>query len=63
MPTIHLETIIRAPIDRCFDLMRNVEAHTLSTSKTHERAVAGKKSGLLTAGDEVTWGAVHLGWG
>jgi len=61
MPAIHLETFIGAPIGRCFDLMRDVELHTLSTSKTHERAVAGKTNGLLGAGDEVTWEAVHFG--
>jgi len=61
VPTVHLETFIAAPIDRCFDLMRDVGAHTLSTSKTRERAVAGKTSGLLGAGDEVTWEAVHFG--
>jgi len=61
MPLIVLETFMRAPAQRCFDLMRSVEAHTQSTSGTQERAVAGVTSGLLRAGDEVTWEAVHLG--
>ena len=61
MPTIHLESFIAAPIDRCFDLMRDIGAHTQSTSKTRERAVGGKVSGLLGEGDEVTWEAVHFG--
>lgn len=53
MPAIHLETFIHAPIDRCFDLMRDVEAHTRSTLKTRERAVAGKTRGLRHhAGDQ-----------
>src|SRR5712692_1454163 len=34
MPTIHLETLIAAPIDRCFDLMRDVDAHIRSTAGT-----------------------------
>lgn len=32
-----------------------------STAGTRERAVAGKQSGLLELGDEVTWRARHLG--
>jgi ligand-binding SRPBCC domain-containing protein len=61
VPTIRLETFIGAPIERCFDLMRNVDAHAQSTFKTRERAVGGKISGLLGEGDEVTWEAVHFG--
>ena len=61
MPVIHVETSINAPIERTFDLMRDVEAHTHSTSGTRERPVGGKTRGLLDAGDEVTWEAVHLG--
>jgi ligand-binding SRPBCC domain-containing protein len=61
LPTIHLETVIAAPIELCFDLSRDVEAHTRSTSKTKERAVAGVTEGLLELGDTVTWEAVHLG--
>ena len=49
---MHLETFIHAPIDRCFDLMRDVDAHTRSTSKTRERAVAGTTKGLLGAGPD-----------
>jgi ligand-binding SRPBCC domain-containing protein len=45
----------------CFDLSRNVEIHTKTTSHTNERAVRGVKKGLLTKGDEVTWEAIHLG--
>jgi ligand-binding SRPBCC domain-containing protein len=58
---IHLETFIAAPVEPCFDLMRDVAVHTQSTPGTDERAVAGKTSGLLDQGDEVTWEAVHLG--
>jgi ligand-binding SRPBCC domain-containing protein len=61
MPTIRLETFIAAPPERVFDLMRDVDAHIRSTAGTGERAVGGKTTGLLGAGDEVTWEAVHLG--
>lgn len=61
MPHIHLETLIAAPEARCFDLMRDVDAHTRTTGSSNERAIAGKTSGLLCLGDEVTWEARHFG--
>jgi ligand-binding SRPBCC domain-containing protein len=61
MPVIHIETFIAAPMGQCFDLMRNVDIHCKSASRTRERAVAGMTSGLLNEGDEVTWEAVHCG--
>jgi ligand-binding SRPBCC domain-containing protein len=61
MPTIHLETFIRAPRELCFDLARSVDVHMASTSDTGERAVAGVTSGMMNLGDEVTWEAVHFG--
>lgn len=61
MPVISLQTTINAPIERCFDLARSVEAHIYSTSRTRERAVGGVTSGLLSLGDNVTWEAVHFG--
>ncbi len=60
MPTIHLETFIRAPVEICFDLSRDVDVHMASTSITNERAIAGVTSGMLQLGDEVTWEATHL---
>jgi len=59
VPTFTLETRIDAPIDRCFDLARSVDLHTHS-SHVPERAAAGKTSGLLDLGDEVTWEARHF---
>lgn len=61
MPIIRHEQYIQAPIDICFDLARNVEIHTKTTSHTKEKAVGGVTDGLLEAGDTVTWEAVHLG--
>ena len=61
MPVIKLETFIRAPVERVFDLARNVEVHTASTARTGESAVAGRTSGLLELNDEVTWEATHFG--
>lgn len=61
MPTIHLETFINAPVERCFDLSLNVDAHHQSVSRTHERPVAGVTTGMMKLGDTVTWEAVHFG--
>ncbi len=61
MPTIRLKTRIAAPIERCFDLARNIDVHQASTARTRERAVAGVTTGLIGPGDTVTWEAVHFG--
>lgn len=61
MPLIKLETFIRAPVEVCFDLARDVEVHMASTADTGERAVAGVTSGMMELNDEVTWEAKHLG--
>ena len=61
MPLIEHREFIQAPIERCFDLARDVEIHTQTTGNTQEKAVGGITTGLLQAGDIVTWEAVHLG--
>lgn len=61
MPTIVLETLIRAPEERVFDLARSIDAHMASTEGTAERAVAGHTSGLIGPGETVTWEARHFG--
>ncbi|HEV3311093.1 MAG TPA: SRPBCC family protein [Chloroflexota bacterium] len=60
MPTFTTDTRINASMERCFDLARSVDLHTQS-SRVQERAVAGKTSGLLELGDQVTWEARHFG--
>jgi ligand-binding SRPBCC domain-containing protein len=60
MPVIHLTTIIKAPIERVFDLSRSIDLHQVSMAHTKERAVAGKTSGLIEQGEWVTWEAKHL---
>lgn len=61
MPVIKYTTYIEAPIARCFDLARDVDVHTKTTSTTKEKAVAGVTKGLLNKGDSVTWEATHFG--
>lgn len=61
MSVIQLATSIAAPVERVFDLARSIDLHMNSTSRTAERAVAGVTSGLIGAGQEVTWRARHFG--
>ncbi len=61
MPVIEIRTEVRAPLDRCFDLSRDIDLHVVSMRATGERAVAGRTSGLIGLGEEVTWEARHLG--
>jgi ligand-binding SRPBCC domain-containing protein len=61
MPIIKNRQFIKAPIEVCFDLARNVDIHTQTTSETKERAVGGVTEGLLEQGDTVTWEAIHFG--
>jgi ligand-binding SRPBCC domain-containing protein len=61
MTTIVVDTRIAAPIEMCFDLARDVDAHLKTSSSTGERAVGGKTSGLLELNDTVTFEAVHFG--
>ena len=61
MPRIELVTDITAPIGRVFDLARSIDVHQQSQTKHREKAVAGRTSGLIEAGEDVTWEAVHFG--
>jgi ligand-binding SRPBCC domain-containing protein len=61
MVTIYLETIVKADLYKVFDLARDIDLHQKSTSKTNERAIAGRISGLIEEGESVTWKAKHLG--
>ena len=61
MPVIKLYTEIVAPIDRVFDLARSIDAHQDTAEQTSERAIAGRTSGLMDLGEEVTWEARHFG--
>ncbi|CAN5699992.1 hypothetical protein BH11BAC3_BH11BAC3_05430 [soil metagenome] len=60
MTTIHLTTIINAPIERVFDLSRSISLHKISVANTKEEAIAGVTSGLISINETVTWQARHL---
>ncbi|WP_068943969.1 SRPBCC family protein [Chryseobacterium timonianum] len=61
MSRIYLKTLIDADIQTVFDLARNIDLHQQSTSRTHEKAIAGRMSGLIEENETVTWRAKHLG--
>ncbi len=61
MPVIELLTEIAAPIDRVFDLSLSIDLHIDCAFDTGEQAVAGVTSGLISAGQTVTWRARHFG--
>lgn len=61
MPTIELETFIHSEIEICFDLARSIDLHSISTSKTNEKAIAGRMEGLIEMNETVTWEATHFG--
>jgi hypothetical protein len=43
MPTIIVETEIKAPIEVCFDLARDIDLHCETAASTKERAIDGRK--------------------
>nr|WP_315032564.1 SRPBCC family protein [uncultured Chryseobacterium sp.] len=61
MSRIYLETEINAHIKVVFDLARDIDLHQKSTSRTDEKAIAGRTSGLIEENETVTWRAKHLG--
>lgn len=60
MSSIHLTTIINAPVERVFDLSRSINLHKISTATTREIAIAGITTGLININETVTWQAKHL---
>jgi ligand-binding SRPBCC domain-containing protein len=59
--TIRIETLIQAPVGRCFNLARSIDLHVKSAEGTEEKAIGGVMSGLIGLGESVTWEARHFG--
>lgn len=59
--TLRIETTIRAPIERCFDAARDLDLHVESLAHTNETAIAGRTTGLIELGEDVTWRGRHFG--
>ena len=61
MTTIKITTHYFAPIEKVFDINRNIDIHQQSASKTKEIAIAGITSGLINKNETVTWKGKHFG--
>ncbi|MES2838149.1 MAG: class I SAM-dependent methyltransferase [Bacteroidota bacterium] len=61
MPKIEIQTEINSTIDICFDLSRSIDLHKISTLKTNEEAIEGRRAGLINLNETVTWQATHFG--
>ncbi len=61
MPIIKIEIIVKAPIERVFDLARCINLHEATMLKHNEKAIAGVTKGLIKFGESVTWEATHFG--
>lgn len=61
MSKIILLSSINAGIENVFNNCRNLDLHTKSASKTNEKAIAGRTSGLIEKGETVTWKGKHFG--
>lgn len=53
-------TVIHAPIERCFDLARDIETHLEGNVHWGEQAVGAPSAGLVSMGQRVTWRAKHF---
>jgi len=62
MNKIELTTLIKAPIELCFDLARSIDLHKISVQHTNEEAVGGVTRGLIGPNQKVLWQATHLGF-
>ncbi len=62
MTTINLITKINAPKQIVFDLARNIDMHQNSASKSNEKAIAGRTSGLINLNETVTWKGKYFGF-
>lgn len=61
MPAFMLTSVINAPIEVVFDLSRSIDLHLLGAAHAREQAIAGRTSGLIELGEEVTWKTIHFG--
>lgn len=61
MTTINLNTKINAPIDKVFDLSRNIDVHMQTMSYTQEKAIAGRRAGCIELNETVRWRGKHFG--
>src|SRR5260221_14224048 len=61
MHSIHLDTVIAAPIGEGLRLSLSVDAHAASMHASGEQAIGGATSGATKLGEQLTWRARHFG--
>ena len=61
MPTIHLTTFIAAPVERVFDLSRNLTIYKTLMKDRKETMSSGAATNLVSQGETMTFHAKHLG--
>ena len=61
MRRIVVETSIAAPVERIFDVARDIDVHVASQARRGEAAVAGRTTGRIGLGETVTFRARHFG--
>lgn len=61
MPRIELDTLLNAPIERCFDAARDIGLHVRLAHRTRERAIEGRVKGLIGPDEWVTFSGIHFG--
>lgn len=61
MPIIHLTTFVAAPIERVFDLSRNLTIYKLLIKERKEQFSSAAASNLVSQGETITIQAKHFG--
>ncbi|HRP55119.1 SRPBCC family protein [Agriterribacter sp.] len=61
MASIHLTTFVKAPVERVFDLCRNITVYKKALESRNESLSASAAGILVNAGDTITLSARHLG--
>lgn len=61
MPKIHITSFIQAPVDRVFDLSRNLALSKLALKGGKEQILSSSAANLVNAGETITLRAKHLG--
>jgi ligand-binding SRPBCC domain-containing protein len=59
---VEANILINAPIEKCFDMARDIDIHTRTVWKhTREKAIEGVTTGLIGMDETVTFEATHFG--
>lgn len=62
MTKLYFETIINTKKEIIFNASRNIDLHKESLGKSNEKAIGGRKNGLIELGETVTWSGKHFGF-